>query len=88
LLGTRNTEAPQSLRVLTRAAVSLVTCRAADILRPSRGFFSLYIDLSFMTTGMWASAHSTFSLPSLAKEGSLTFELDKASHRGRGGKGH
>src|SRR5262249_28904251 len=68
----RNTCAPPACSVRARFAVSVVTCRQAEIRRPLSGRSFANRERIARSTGMWRSAHSIRALPSFASFMSFT----------------
>lgn len=69
LLAHTATSAPPAARVVSRLAVSVVTCRQAAILCPVRGFSLANRSLMSLRTGMSLSAHWMRRSPSSARAG-------------------
>ena len=60
------TSAPPAFSVRIRLAVSVVTCRQAEMRRPSSGFSRSKRSRMAASTGIWRSAHSMRRTPSSA----------------------
>src|SRR5579883_2284209 len=72
LLAQRTRSAPPALRVIARLAVSVVTCRQAEILMPLRGWVLANCSRINRRTGISLAAHSMRCLPRGARLRSLT----------------
>src|SRR5262249_15519735 len=66
------TSAPPAFSVRIRLAVSVVTCRQAEMRTPSRGFSRSNRSRMAASTGIWRSAHSMRRTPSSASARTVT----------------